>query len=53
MTLFLTKNLYFTTKIPLSHFFSYFVLSRAYRNTTSPNIGGTDAWAVPNLKFLG
>src|SRR6218665_1179862 len=22
-------------------------------NTTSPNIGETDAWAVPHLKFLG
>ena len=27
---------------------SYF---RASDNTTSQNIGGTDAWAVPHLKF--
>ena len=29
-----------------------FVLSRASDNTTSLNIGGTNAWAVPHLKFL-
>src|SRR6218665_3239021 len=28
------------------------MLSRASDNTTSPNIGGTDAWAVPHLKFF-
>src|SRR6218665_2090699 len=34
-------------------FFTLFVLSRASDNTTSQNIGGTDAWAVPHLKFRG
>src|SRR6218665_2990156 len=33
--------------------FTRFILSRASENTTSQNIGGTDAWAVPHLKFLG
>jgi len=32
-------TLYFK-KIPSSHFFKHFVLSRASHNTTSPNIGG-------------
>jgi len=33
-------------------FFTLFILSRASDNTTSENIGGgTDAWAVPHLKF--
>src|SRR6218665_1642554 len=30
---------------------SLFLLSRASDNTTSQNIGGTDAWAVSHLKF--
>ena len=34
-------------------FFTLFVLSRASDNTTSKNIGGTNAWAVPHLKFWG
>src|SRR6218665_10496 len=34
-------------------FFTLFILSRASDNTTSQNIGGTDAWAVPHLKFWG
>src|SRR6218665_311168 len=39
-------------------FLTLFVLSHASDNTTSQNIGGTvhggtDAWAVPHLKFLG
>jgi len=29
------------------------MFSHASNNTTSPNIGGTDAWAVPHLKFWG
>src|SRR6218665_2425886 len=33
-------------------FKTLFVLSRASDNTTSQNIGGTDAWAVPHLKFF-
>jgi len=33
-------------------FFTLFVLSRASDNTTSQNIGGTDAWAVPSPKKI-
>ena len=33
-------------------FFTLFILSRASDNTTSPNIGGTDAWAVPPPEIL-
>jgi len=52
MTLFLTKNLYFTTKNSfISPFLVTSYFSRASLNTTSPNIGGTNAWAVPHLKF--
>jgi len=32
-------------------FFTLFILSRASDNTTAQNIGGTDEWAVPHLKF--
>ena len=36
------------------HLFStLFDLSRPFHNTTSKNIGGTNAWAVPHLKFWG
>ena len=35
----------------LTPLFTLFVLSRTSNNTTSQNIGGTDAWAVPHLKF--
>src|SRR6218665_2469427 len=31
--------------------FTQFVLSHASNNITSRNIGGTDTWAVPHLKF--
>jgi len=34
-------------------FFTLFVLSRVRDNTTSQNIGGTDAWAVPTSNFFG
>jgi len=34
-------------------FFTMFVLSRASDNTTSLNIGGTNAWAVPPPQILG
>src|SRR6218665_810846 len=44
-----TKNVYFTQKIT----FFPFVISYASNNTRSPNIGRTDAWAVPHLKFWG
>ena len=37
----------------MTNFFTQFVLSQASDNTTSRNIGGTDAWAVPHLKFWG
>ena len=51
---FLDKNFYFKHKISV---FLLFVLSHASNNTsdntTSPNIGGTDAWVVPHFKFWG
>ena len=51
ITLFVTKNVYFTHKICV---FFLFVLLHASNNTTSPNIGGTDARAVPPTShFLG
>src|SRR6218665_433060 len=34
-------------------FFTLFVLLRASDNNTSQNIGETDAWASPHLKFGG
>src|SRR6218665_1725466 len=36
-----------------TQFFTLFMLSRTSDNTTSQNIGGTNAWAVPHLKFWG
>ena len=54
MTLFLTKTSISQQKIPSSHLFLvtlYF--SRASLSTTSPNIGGTDAWTVPPPQILG
>ena len=57
ITLFSTKNLCFTHKNVFTStfylFFSHFVLSPASINITSPNIGGTDAWAVPTSNILG
>src|SRR6218665_3090198 len=53
---------FFTRKPPISEnklnflmtpFFTRFVLSRASDNTTSQNIGGTDAWTVPPTSNLG
>src|SRR6218665_1003142 len=41
---------FLTRKTPL---FTLFILSRASDNTTSLNIGGTNAWAVPHLKLWG
>jgi len=35
----------------MTPFFTQFVLSHASDNTTSQNIGETDAWVVPHLKF--
>src|SRR6218665_82910 len=42
---------HFLTRKP--PFFTLFILSRTSDNTTSQNIGGTNAWAVPHLKFGG
>ena len=54
MTLFLPKNLCFRTKTLLHDtFFSEFVLCYASTNTTSRNIGGTEAWAVPTSNLGG
>jgi len=37
----------------MTPFLSQFVLSLTSHNSTSQNIRGTDAWAVPHLKFWG
>src|SRR6218665_3354789 len=51
---FLTRKTTISEKISfMTPFFTLFVLSRASDNTTSLNIGGTDAWVVPHLKFFG
>ena len=42
---------HFLTRKP--PFFTPFIPSRTSDNTTSQNIGGTNAWAVPHLKFWG
>src|SRR6218665_1538682 len=42
---------HFLTRKP--PFFTLFILSRTSDNTASQNIGGTNAWAVPHLKFWG
>src|SRR6218665_2270527 len=34
------------------NFFTLFILSHTSDNTTSLNIGRTNAWAVPHLKFF-
>ena len=34
-------------------FFTMFIPARTFENTTSQNIGGTNAWAVPHLKLWG
>src|SRR6218665_3399998 len=42
---------YVKCRVPFPHkkntFFTLFILSRVSENTTSQNIGGTNAWAVP------
>src|SRR6218665_2358829 len=51
---------FFTRKTTISEknslirpFFTLFVLSRRASDITTPlNIGGTNAWAVPHLKFF-
>src|SRR6218665_116886 len=51
MAIFFKKSLYFRTR---NLFTTHFLLSpHTSENTTSRNIGGTDAWAVPRLKFWG
>src|SRR6218665_1088029 len=51
--LFLTKNLTFRQKYSsLTSFLSQFVLFLTSHNSTSQNIGGTDAWAVPPPQFF-
>ena len=41
---------FLTRKTP---FFTLFILSRTSDYTTSQNIGGTDGWTFPHLKFWG
>src|SRR6218665_2239706 len=48
--LYVVYDHFLTRKTP---FFTLFILSRTSDNTTSQNIGGTNAWAVPHLKFWG
>src|SRR6218665_3626127 len=43
---------FFLTKTSISHKKFQFFSVRACNNTTSPNFWGTDAWAVPHLKFV-
>ena len=43
----------FHKKSFMTPFFTQFVLSHASNNTTSQNIGGTDAWAVPPPQSFG
>src|SRR6218665_999538 len=50
---FLDENLYFRTNSFMTPFCTQFVLSHAYNNTTSRNIGGKDAGAVPHFKVWG
>jgi len=48
MALFFTKNLFQNRQNSfMTHFLTQFILAHASDNTTSQNIGGTDAWAVP------
>src|SRR6218665_2546206 len=44
---------YMTISSQEKQFFTLFMLSRTSDNTTSQNIGETNAWAVPHLKFWG
>src|SRR6218665_1713092 len=50
--IFLVLNIVYDPFLTKNTFFTLFILSRASDNTTSQNIGGTDAWAVPHLKLL-
>jgi len=48
------KNLYLRTNTSfVTPFFTQFVLSHASNNITSPNIEGTDIWAVHPPQILG
>src|SRR6218665_2209702 len=42
---------YMTLSSQENTFFTLFILSRTSDNTTSKNIGGTNAWAVPTSNF--
>src|SRR6218665_3767860 len=44
---------YMTISSQEKQFFTLFMLSRTSDNTTSQNIGGTNAWAVPPPQILG
>src|SRR6218665_1574878 len=49
---FLDENPLFHRKYSfVTPFFNQFILSHASENTTTRNIGGTDAWAAPHHKF--
>jgi len=48
--LFLTRKIFISEKFLDDTFLTQLVLSHASDNTTSQNIGGTDAWAVPPPK---
>jgi len=50
---FFTRKITISDKNSLRPLFTLFVLSRASDNTASLNIGGTNAWVVPHLKFWG
>src|SRR6218665_2096470 len=54
MTLSSKEQPLFQTRIPfMTPSFTLFVLLRVSDNTTSQNIGGTDAWAVPTSNLGG
>jgi len=48
-----TKNFYFTARRSFwKPYFSQFLLCLTSNNSSSRNIGGTDAWAVPPPQIL-
>src|SRR6218665_1241989 len=49
---FLDEKRVFHKKFSFTPFSNLFVLRHASNNTASPNIGGTDAWAVPPPQIL-
>src|SRR6218665_2544073 len=50
---FLTTFIVIDQKFLLDTFFTQFVVSLIFNNSTSQNIGGTDAWAVPPPQIWG